>query len=320
MAQVYQRARSPFFYADYWDGHGNRKQRSTGERLKKKAQQVANKWEAEFQNQVGTDGELTFQQAYDRLVEDTTIAPSLYSHGRQVTAAIGTAKLENVPSAVNKYTSKLLRDGLSPLTCNRRAAVVKRVLRVAFQMEWVSANYSQRVRMQSEKGTARDVLLTKTELEALIGHVESDKVKFFLTLLSATGLRWRSEALTLQPEQFDGKAIVLSHKTKGKKPRRVPVPQHLRKELKKSLPFDGKVTKLTVDVVRNAWEVAVKDAGFEDVRIHDLRHYFASTVAASGKKTQKQLADMLGHTNTTMTDRYTHLFPNANDDDLNDIW
>jgi integrase len=49
-----------------------------------------------------------------------------------------------------------------------------------------------------------------------------------------------------------------------------------------------------------------KAAGLEDVRLHDLRHAFASVAAASGMGLPI-IGKMLGHTQAQTTQRYAHL-------------
>ena len=54
------------------------------------------------------------------------------------------------------------------------------------------------------------------------------------------------------------------------------------------------------------WGVIRKAAGLQDVRIHDLRHSFAS-IAASGGMGLPIIGKMLGHTQAQTTQRYAHL-------------
>ena len=54
------------------------------------------------------------------------------------------------------------------------------------------------------------------------------------------------------------------------------------------------------------WQTIRKAAGLEDVRIHDLRHSFAS-IAASGGMGLPIIGKMLGHTQAQTTQRYAHL-------------
>ena len=54
------------------------------------------------------------------------------------------------------------------------------------------------------------------------------------------------------------------------------------------------------------WDAVRHAAGLEDVRLHDLRHAFAS-VAASGGLTLPLIGALLGHTDSATTARYAHL-------------
>ena len=54
------------------------------------------------------------------------------------------------------------------------------------------------------------------------------------------------------------------------------------------------------------WRRAKRDAGIEDVRLHDLRHTVASQAVARGIALST-VAKMLGHANPTMTLRYAHI-------------
>ena len=58
--------------------------------------------------------------------------------------------------------------------------------------------------------------------------------------------------------------------------------------------------------VQGRWEVVRKVAGIEDVRIHDLRHTFASRAVALGQGLPT-IGKLLGHTQTQTTARYAHL-------------
>ncbi|MCZ8195753.1 MAG: tyrosine-type recombinase/integrase [Hyphomonadaceae bacterium] len=61
-----------------------------------------------------------------------------------------------------------------------------------------------------------------------------------------------------------------------------------------------------------AWRAIREEAGLEDLRIHDLRHSFASFAAEAGASLQL-IGKALGHTQMRTTERYAHL----RDDPLN---
>lgn len=58
--------------------------------------------------------------------------------------------------------------------------------------------------------------------------------------------------------------------------------------------------------LRKPWYRIRKLAGIEDVRIHDLRHSFAS-IAVSGGLTLPLIGKLLGHKKSATTERYAHL-------------
>lgn len=67
---------------------------------------------------------------------------------------------------------------------------------------------------------------------------------------------------------------------------------------------------------RNFWYIWIrvrKAAGVPKARIHDLRHFYASTLIAAGRS-PKEVADRLGHEKASMTlDIYSHLWPTDTD-------
>lgn len=54
------------------------------------------------------------------------------------------------------------------------------------------------------------------------------------------------------------------------------------------------------------WQRVRARAGLKDVRIHDLRHTFASTAVAPGQGLH-MIGKLLGHTQVQTTARYAHL-------------
>jgi site-specific recombinase XerD len=55
-----------------------------------------------------------------------------------------------------------------------------------------------------------------------------------------------------------------------------------------------------------AWNTARVKAGLSDVRIHDLRHTFASTLVNQGVSLY-EVQKLLGHAQIRTTERYAHL-------------
>jgi integrase len=58
--------------------------------------------------------------------------------------------------------------------------------------------------------------------------------------------------------------------------------------------------------LQKPWGRIRKAAGLDDVRIHDLRHSYASIAAAAGLSLPV-IGRLLGHTKSATTERYAHL-------------
>jgi integrase len=60
--------------------------------------------------------------------------------------------------------------------------------------------------------------------------------------------------------------------------------------------------------IYTSWDTARRAAGLQDVRVHDLRHSFASALVNRGA-TLFDVQKLLGHSSPKMTERYSHLTP-----------
>ena len=68
----------------------------------------------------------------------------------------------------------------------------------------------------------------------------------------------------------------------------------------------GQVAGARLVNLEKPWRAIRKAAGLNDVRLHDLRHAFASVAASSGMGLPI-IGKMLGHTQAATTHRYAHL-------------
>src|SRR5262249_49318572 len=74
--------------------------------------------------------------------------------------------------------------------------------------------------------------------------------------------------------------------------------------------FPSRGSKGRLVNIWHAWRRVAKSAGVENLRIHDLRHSFASTLASTGASLVL-IGEMLGHSQPQTTARYAHLFDTA---------
>ncbi len=59
-------------------------------------------------------------------------------------------------------------------------------------------------------------------------------------------------------------------------------------------------------MVSKPWKAALKEAGIENFKFHDLRHHAASMLAIKGVPLN-QIGHLLGHKSQVITARYAHL-------------
>lgn len=86
--------------------------------------------------------------------------------------------------------------------------------------------------------------------------------------------------------------------------------RHLRGDLVFPMP-DG--SHLTRDVVKHPFGRVIRAAMLPPIRIHDMRHSFASQLVIAGVPL-KAVQELLGHADIKMTMRYAHLAPEAKKD------
>jgi site-specific recombinase XerD len=69
---------------------------------------------------------------------------------------------------------------------------------------------------------------------------------------------------------------------------------------------DGTLKDQPVREIRRFWTNIQKEAGLQDLRIHDLRHTFASLLVSGGASLE-MIGKLLGHSQMRTTQRYAHL-------------
>jgi len=140
---------------------------------------------------------------------------------------------------------------------------------------------------------------------------ENTMLKFIVPMLILTGARKR-EVLDAKWTDFDlERRIWRIPTTKAGKARHVPLSDgvmHLLTTMPRELPwaFANPDTGKPYVSIYCAWHTARTKAGLTDVRMHDLRHSFASLLINAGR-TLYEVQNILGHTQVKTTQRYAHL-------------
>ena len=105
--------------------------------------------------------------------------------------------------------------------------------------------------------------------------------------------------------------------TKSGRGRNNPLPVEVADELKKlkarsrsEWVFPGNEVGKPICNITKAFKRTPKRAGLDDMRIHDLRHTYASNSAMFGVSLY-QIQVILGHSSPKMTERYAHFSDDA---------
>ena len=142
---------------------------------------------------------------------------------------------------------------------------------------------------------------------------DNPTLRYIIPMLILTGARKR-EVLDAQWQDFDlERRLWRIPMTKAGKARHVPLSDGaltilstMPKDVNCPWAFANPKTLKPYVSIFCAWSTARKQAGLSDVRIHDLRHSFASLLVNSGR-TLYEVQHLLGHTQVKTTQRYAHL-------------
>lgn len=212
-------------------------------------------------------------------------------------------------SVVQKLTDTKLKSGAANATVNRMLALLRAILRrAAFDWEWLDA--VPKVRLLKEP-TRRVRFLSAAEATRLL-----EELPFHLAQMAAfslaTGLR-KSNVTGLLWAQIDLRrctAWIHPDQSKTRKAIAVPLNRDAMRVLHVQLgshpthvfSFAG---NSVCKVSTAAWKKALRRAGIEDFRWHDLRHTWASWHVQSGTPLNV-LQEMGGWETQAMVRRYAH--------------
>ena len=256
-------------------------------------------WRAASRNRMGTSR----RRFVDRMLE------------KQFLPAFGARRLDRIRRLdVERWFDTYSRT--APGGANLALQLLRQILNAAVAAELIAANPAEGIRNNPRPKFTR--FLSTEEIDRL--HRAIDRLvdqrpsrrrqAVIIRLLLLTGCR-KGEIVTLRWSEVDGDALRLAETKTG--PRTVWLSEAARAILDHQprtgsryvFPSPkGPARPCTRDV--SLWFRARKEAGIEDVRLHDLRHTVAGQAVAQGIAVPT-VARMLGHADPTMTLRYAHI-------------
>jgi len=207
----------------------------------------------------------------------------------------------------------------SGATVNRYLATLSHMLTTAMK-EWrlIDRNPVRDISKKKES-RGRTRFLSDEERDALLEACQASAwpdLHTLVLLAISTGAR-RGELIRLKWADIDLKtARAVVHETKNGDPRTLPLVGKALEALR-ALKLQNSARSEYVfpqpsgfpgpyEGFDGHWYAAMKAAGIENLRFHDLRHTTASYLAQQGASLL-EIADTLGHRTMTMVKRYAHL-------------
>jgi integrase len=233
----------------------------------------------------------------------------------EIVRAIGTRKVIGVTFAdVGRLHREISKR--APYRANRTLAILSKMFSLAVRWHLRPDNPCQGVERNAEY--ARERYIEPDELARL--HVALDRhrdqeVANLLRFLLWTGAR-AGEAENAEWPQFDSRFsrwTKPAHTTKQKKLHLVPLSEPVRKLLAHISELQPVTTNRVFPnigdhrrVLRH-WTEILAAAKIRNLRVHDLRHSFASALA-NQKIPLQTVSKLLGHAKIATTERYAHLY------------
>lgn len=248
---------------------------------------------------------------------------------------IDNISVKDIQSLIN--TLKMSKKEYKNSYINHIIECISKLYNYAMDMEYIDYNPTKKVRKLKESQSGIKYI-TLNQFQTLYQSVDDFYYKTFLIILFYTGIRV-GEARAIRWEQIDfksNKMKINAHIVDKGGTRRVDGRKN-NKDYTIIMPFNVKEALLNIynieknkdgfnddkyvfgyykswsyNKIRTRFKKALKDAGLEDIKLHTLRHSYASLLANSGASIQ-ELAGALGDTLEVTINTYSHMYDDVNE-------
>lgn len=320
------------YYLRYHDPHGKQRQYKISDAASitfDKARQAAEKLRSRVVLGESPIEEKKLLRTIPTIAEvfRDTYLPHLQNTRRNMASDLSFWKNHLLPKFGGKHLDQLTQQevidaqqamrkaGYADGTANKWIVQLRYMYNVCKKLKIPGTDYNPAADVKQFRVEGRERFLSAEETERLrvaVERSENPQLKYIVALLLMLGCRKR-ELLDAKWEHFDldrrtwkiplskagrTETVFLSEASISvlkklprwdKCPYVLPNPHTLK-------PFTG---------IHYAWDTARKRAGLDDVRLHDLRHSFASNLVNSGQSIYV-VSKALRHSSTRMSERYAH--------------
>ena len=240
----------------------------------------------------------------------------------RIKAVFGHKRLNQITrQQIQSFHTALMHEGLAAATCNHHIKLMKHALNLAIDWGMLDKNPVARVSLFFEDNKIEHYL-NDTELERLLTVLHANRnspVSLIALFLLSTGCRL-NEVLSAKWSDVDldkGVFTIRATNSKSKRLRAVPL-NGTALEVLKQLDTPGKFDYLFINRktgkpyvnITKVWQRLRTAAGLKHLRLHDLRHQYASFLVNNGR-TLYEVQQILGHSDPKVTMRYAHLSTRA---------
>ena len=208
---------------------------------------------------------------------------------------------------------------LSRATANKFLIFLSSAYKLANEFELLNSYNPCRGIKEFELNNQRQIFLTQSQTKRLLNEVNKSSnihLKYIVPMLLLSGARKR-EVLDAKWCDFDNiNNLWTIPLTKNGKKRILPITKSLQTILnqipKDKTPylFASPLTLKPYISIYQSWNSARTKANLKEVRMHDLRHTYASALV-NAKCSLYEIQVLLGHSTAKMTQRYAHLSNDA---------
>ncbi len=320
-----------FYYTD-WTGKRKQKKKE-GFKTKKEARE----FEIKFLNSCKTDIDITFSNLVDTYMSDCQIRlkPTTYASKEHIIRTKLLPYFSNIPinmidvSTVRKWQNEIISSSKNYAQTYQKAIhnQLSAILNYAVKYYGLPVNVAAKCGSMGKKNAEEMNFWTISEFQQFIKVVDNPKTRTIFNLLFYSGIR-EGELLALTLDDFDfhnnavsinknyarlnGVDIIQEPKTPKSK-RFVSLPKPIMKmifEYSKKFISSERLFKVSKNFLHREMDKYSQIAQVKRIRIHDLRHSYASMLIELGTP-PLEIQERLGHEDIQTTlNTYSHLYPN----------
>jgi integrase len=261
-----------------------------------------------------------------------------YLFNKHIRPVLGAKLLNDISSEdIDRWMLHQIEVGYKSGTVNKHASMLNRTLNIAVHWGYLEKNAFKGAAIRKlPVGDYVQRFLTRNEISQLLSACKQSTHPYlylFVKLLLLTGARKSELRLAKWKDIDDDKMQLFVAISKSGRSRKIILSNQAVKVLDKvrlrtdalGLPttrddwlFPNPRTRKPYTSFHLAFFAARKHAGLNTVRLHDLRHTYASLLINNGASIY-EVQQLLGHYHISMTERYAQLFPNTLKDRVNII-